>query len=104
MYIPSFLHLSCNPRCPYRTGSPRRPVDPLGPMLFALTLQEPLEVVAKSNLARPLVYADNTLLQGARSPPSAPIKPSQPLPPPLAYTHSQLRALSTQRKQPPPLP
>jgi hypothetical protein len=39
--------------------------DPLGPLLFALTSQEPLEQVAAMDLARPLEYADDSFLQGA---------------------------------------
>jgi hypothetical protein len=42
--------------------------DPLGPLLFALTLQGPLEMVAELNQARPLAYADDTFLQGAPEP------------------------------------
>ena len=42
--------------------------DPLGPLLFALTLQGPLEEVAGMGLARPLAYADDTFLQGAPEP------------------------------------
>jgi hypothetical protein len=39
--------------------------DPLGMLLFALTLQGPLEEVASMNLARPVAFADDTFLQGA---------------------------------------
>jgi hypothetical protein len=42
--------------------------DPLGPLLFAITLQGPLEEVAAMGLARPLAYADDTFLQGAPAP------------------------------------
>jgi hypothetical protein len=42
--------------------------DPLGPLLFALTLQGPLEQVAEMGLARPVAFADDTFLQGAREP------------------------------------
>jgi hypothetical protein len=42
--------------------------DPLGPLLFALTLQGPLKMVAELNQARPLAYADDTFLQGAPEP------------------------------------
>jgi hypothetical protein len=42
--------------------------DPLGPLLFALTLQGPLEMVAELNQARPLAYVDDTFLQGAPEP------------------------------------
>jgi hypothetical protein len=42
--------------------------DPLGPLLFAITLQGPLEEVAAMDLARPLAYADDTFLQGAPAP------------------------------------
>jgi hypothetical protein len=42
--------------------------DPLGPLLFALTLQGPLEEVAEMHPARPLAYADDTFLQGAQGP------------------------------------
>jgi hypothetical protein len=42
--------------------------NPLGPQLFALTLQGPLEEGAAMNLAQPLAYADNTFLQGAPEP------------------------------------
>jgi hypothetical protein len=38
---------------------------PLGPLLFAITLQGPLEEVAAMGLAPPLAYADDTFLQGA---------------------------------------
>jgi hypothetical protein len=41
--------------------------DPLGPLLFALTLQGPLEQVAEMGLARPVAYADDTF-QGAQAP------------------------------------
>jgi hypothetical protein len=43
-------------------------VTPLGLLLFALTLQGPLEMVAESKLAWPLGYADDTFLQGAPEP------------------------------------
>jgi hypothetical protein len=39
--------------------------DPLVPLLFALTLQSPLEQVAQLHLAWPLAYANDTFLQGA---------------------------------------
>jgi hypothetical protein len=39
--------------------------DPLGPLLFALTLQGPLEEVAAIGLARPLAYTHDMFLQGA---------------------------------------
>jgi hypothetical protein len=42
--------------------------DPLGPLLFALTLQGPLEQVAEMGLARPVTFADDTFLQGAQAP------------------------------------
>jgi hypothetical protein len=51
--------------------------DPLGPLLFALTLQGPLEEVAAMILARPLeddnwainmAYADDNFLQGSPEP------------------------------------
>jgi hypothetical protein len=42
--------------------------DPLGPLLFALTLQGPLEEVTEMHPARPLAYADDTFLQGAPGP------------------------------------
>jgi hypothetical protein len=42
--------------------------DPLRPLLFALTLQGPLEEIAAMGLARPLAYADDTFLQGALAP------------------------------------
>jgi hypothetical protein len=42
--------------------------DILGPLLFALTLQGPLEQVAAINLARPLAYADDSFLQEAPEP------------------------------------
>jgi hypothetical protein len=42
--------------------------DPLGPLLFALTLQGPLEQVAEMGLARPVAFADDTFLQGAPAP------------------------------------
>jgi hypothetical protein len=42
--------------------------DPLGPLLLALTLQGPLEMVAELNQARPLAYADDTFLQAAPEP------------------------------------
>jgi hypothetical protein len=42
--------------------------DPLGPLLFALALQGPLEQVAEMDLARPLAYADDNFLQGAPVP------------------------------------
>jgi hypothetical protein len=51
-----------------RSQSGVRQVDPLGPLLFAPTLQGPLEEVAAMGLARPLTYADDTFLQGALAP------------------------------------
>jgi hypothetical protein len=39
--------------------------EPLGPLLFALTLQKPLEKVAEMGLARPVTFADDTFFQGA---------------------------------------
>jgi hypothetical protein len=42
--------------------------DPLRQLLFALTLQGPLEKVAAMDLAQPLAYADDTFLQGAPAP------------------------------------
>jgi hypothetical protein len=45
--------------------SGERQGDSLGPLLFALTLQRPLEEVAAMGLARPLACADDTFLQGA---------------------------------------
>jgi hypothetical protein len=39
-----------------------------GRLLFGLTLQGPLEMVAELNQARPLAYADDTFLQGAPEP------------------------------------
>jgi hypothetical protein len=42
--------------------------DPLGPLLFALALQGPLEQVAEMDLASPLAYADDNFLQGAPEP------------------------------------
>jgi hypothetical protein len=42
--------------------------DPLGPLLFAVTLQGPLEEVTAMDLAQPLAYADDTFLQGAPAP------------------------------------
>jgi hypothetical protein len=42
--------------------------DPLGPLLFALTLQGPLEQVAEMGLARPIAFADDIFLQSARAP------------------------------------
>jgi hypothetical protein len=42
--------------------------DPLGPLLFALTLQGPLEEVAAMGLARLLAYANEMFLQGALVP------------------------------------
>jgi hypothetical protein len=41
---------------------------PSGLKLFALTLQGPLEQVAEMGLARPVVFADDTFLQGAQAP------------------------------------
>jgi hypothetical protein len=38
--------------------------DPLCPLVFALTLQGPLQQVAQLQLAWPLAYADDTFLQG----------------------------------------
>jgi hypothetical protein len=37
-------------------------------LLFALTLQGPLEEVASMNRARPVAFADGTFLQGALEP------------------------------------
>jgi hypothetical protein len=60
--------------------------DPFGPLLFTLTLQGPLEVVAESNLAQPMAYADDLLSlppcqldtpkqkQGTGSPHPSPLK------------------------------
>jgi hypothetical protein len=42
--------------------------EPLGPLLFALTLKGPLQMVAELNQARTLAYADDTFLQGALEP------------------------------------
>jgi hypothetical protein len=42
--------------------------DSLGPLLFALTLQEPLEQVAEMGLAHPVAFADETFLEGAQPP------------------------------------
>jgi hypothetical protein len=44
--------------------------DPLGPLLFALTLQEPLEQVAEMGLASPIAFADDTLPAAMCSGPS----------------------------------
>jgi hypothetical protein len=44
-----------------RSQSEGRQGDPFGPLLFTLTLQGPLEVVAESNLAQPMAYADDLL-------------------------------------------
>jgi hypothetical protein len=51
-----------------RSQSGVRQGDTLGPLLFALTLQVPLEQVAEMGLASPVTYADDTFLQGARAP------------------------------------
>jgi hypothetical protein len=45
--------------------------DPLGSLLFGLTLQQPLEQVAEMGLARPVAFADDTFLQGAQAPTKA---------------------------------
>jgi hypothetical protein len=42
--------------------------DPLRPLLFTLTLQEPLEEVWATGLTQRLAYADDTFLQGAPAP------------------------------------
>jgi hypothetical protein len=51
-----------------RSQSAVRQGDPLGPLHFALSLQEPLEQVAETGLARPVTFTDDTFLQGARAP------------------------------------
>jgi hypothetical protein len=42
--------------------------DPLGMLLFPLTIQGPLKKAASMNLARPVAFADDTFLQGAPEP------------------------------------
>jgi hypothetical protein len=51
-----------------RSQSGVRQGDPLGSLLYALTLQEPLEQVAELGLARPIAFADDSFLQGAQAP------------------------------------
>jgi hypothetical protein len=65
-HSPLYIHNS--PGAEVSSQSGVRQGDPLGPLLFALTLQGPLEEVAALNLARPLAYADDTFLQGAPEP------------------------------------
>jgi hypothetical protein len=69
--------------------------NPLGPLLFALTLQEPLEGFAAMGLARPLAYADDTFLQGALAPTMKHLPPSLPSTLPSASTPSPPSVLST---------
>jgi hypothetical protein len=64
----SHLLFRQSPRTVVSSQSGVRQGDPLGPLLFALTLQGPLEEVAAMGLARPLAYADDTFLQGAPAP------------------------------------
>jgi hypothetical protein len=56
------------PRTVVSSQSGVRQGDPLGPLLFALTVQGPLEEVAAMGLARPLACAFDTFLQGAPGP------------------------------------
>jgi hypothetical protein len=65
---PSRLMVHQAPGVVIHSRSGVRQGDPLGPLLFALTLQGPLKQVAAMNLARPLAYADDNLLQGAPEP------------------------------------
>jgi hypothetical protein len=64
----SHLLVHQSPRLAVSSQSGVRQGDPLGPLLFALTLQGPLEEVAAMGLARPLAYADDLFLQGAPAP------------------------------------
>jgi hypothetical protein len=64
----SHLLVHQSPGTVVRSQSGVRQGDPLGPLLFALTLQGPLEEVAAMGLTRPLAYADDTFLQGAPAP------------------------------------
>jgi hypothetical protein len=78
--------------------------DPLGPLLFALTLQGPLEEVAAMGLARPLAYADDKFLQGAPVLPCGHLTPSLPSLLPLASIPSPPSVLSTPGTTRLPLP
>jgi hypothetical protein len=64
----SHLIVQQSPGAVVSSQSGVRQGDPLGPLLFAITLQGPLEEVAAMDLARPLAYADDTFLQGAPAP------------------------------------
>jgi hypothetical protein len=65
---PSRLRVHQVPGVVIHSQSGVRQGEHIGSLLFALTLQGPLEQVAAMNLARPLAYADNNFLQGAPEP------------------------------------
>jgi hypothetical protein len=65
---PSRLLVHQAPGVIIHSQSGLRQGDPLGPLLFALALQGPLEQDAEMDLARPLAYAADPFLQSAPEP------------------------------------
>jgi hypothetical protein len=65
-YSQLLVHQSAGVVVPSQSGV--RQGDPLGPLVFTVTLQGPLEVIEEMQLARPLAFADNTFVQGSQEP------------------------------------
>jgi hypothetical protein len=75
-YSHLLVHQSVGVVIPSQSGV--RQGDPLGPLVFTVTLQGPLELITEMQLARPLNFADNTFVQGSQVSHSEDV-PGQPL-------------------------